>query len=138
MDAERANRELDREGCLAVLERNSFGRLAVVSGGQPDVFPVNYALDGDRIIFVSGRGSKLDHASLDRVAFEVDEYDADRGVASSVVAKGTAREFTGALDPTSEREQDLAVPTWISPANTHRVRIVPRDMTGRELHRSPR
>lgn len=126
--------ELTREQCLDVLARHGFGRLAVVDGGQPNIFPVNYALDGDRIVFCSVAGSKLDHASLDRVAFEVEEFDDDGESACSVVVKGTAREITEAIDAASERERRLTVPTWMSHDDLHWVRVVPMEITGRQMH----
>lgn len=127
--------DLTHEQCLALLGRNSFGRLAVVEEGQPDVFPVNYSLDGERIIFCSGAGTKLDHASLDRVAFEVDEIDLAHQHACSVVVRGTAREFTDAIDEASERERTLAPPTWFPALDTHWIRIVPRSISGRQIVR---
>ncbi len=126
--------ELSRDECLAILGYHRFGRLAVVEEGQPDVFPVNYALDGDRIVFVTRPGTKLEHAGLDRVAFEVDEFASEGDSATSVVVKGTAFEITGALDEASVRERSLVVPTWVLPDEVHWVRIVPRDISGRRVH----
>ncbi|MDA8290070.1 MAG: pyridoxamine 5'-phosphate oxidase family protein [Actinomycetota bacterium] len=126
--------ELSRDECLAILVSHRFGRLAVVEDGQPDVFPVNYALDGDRVVFVTRPGTKLEHASLDRVAFEVDEFASEGDSAASVVVKGTAFEITGALDEASVRERALVVPTWVVPDEVHWVRIVPREVTGRRVH----
>jgi nitroimidazol reductase NimA-like FMN-containing flavoprotein (pyridoxamine 5'-phosphate oxidase superfamily) len=129
--------ELTRDECLTILTNHSFGRLAVTVDGQPDIFPVNYLLDDDRIIFRSGPGTKLDHASLDRVAFEVDEFEHGRLSACSVVVKGTALEFTEAIDERSERERALLVATLMSSISSEElrwVRIVPRQITGRQLH----
>lgn len=126
--------ELARDECLRILASHRFGRLAVVEDGQPDVFPVNYALDGDRVVFVTRPGTKLEHAGLDRVAFEVDEFASEGASAASVVVKGTAFEITGALDDASVRERALVVPTWVVPDDLHWVRIVPREITGRRVH----
>ena len=123
---------LGRDECLALLRRANVGRLAVVvDEGQPDIFPVNYVLDGDRIVFRSLEGTKLTHASLDRVAFEADEVVEGSETAWSVVVKGVAREITNALDPESERERALLVATPMPGA--HVVRIVPHDITGRRV-----
>jgi len=124
--------ELNRTECLALLGRANVGRLAVVLGaGQPDLFPVNYVLDGDRIVFRSLEGTKLSHASLDRVAFEVDEVIPGSDSAWSVVVKGVAREITDALDPESERERSLLAEG--SMPGAHVVRIVPHEITGRRV-----
>jgi len=122
--------QLTRDECLAVLSRNDLGRLAVaLADGQPDIFPVNYVLDGDRVVFRSLAGTKLDHAALDRVAFEVDDRNSAGAV--SVVVKGVAREITTALDPESERQRQLELETPLS--GDHWVRIVPSSVTGRRL-----
>jgi nitroimidazol reductase NimA-like FMN-containing flavoprotein (pyridoxamine 5'-phosphate oxidase superfamily) len=125
--------ELTRAECLDILGRHGFGRLAVVEEGQPAIFPINYVLDGDRVVFRSAAGSKLDHSSLDRVAFEVDEFDDDLASACSVLVKGTAREITEAIDAQSRRERDLAVSSWMPPGELHWVRIVPHEITGRQV-----
>jgi nitroimidazol reductase NimA-like FMN-containing flavoprotein (pyridoxamine 5'-phosphate oxidase superfamily) len=122
--------QLTSAECLDVLGRNDLGRLAVVlDDGQPDLFPVNYVLDGDRVVFRSLPGTKLDHAALSKVAFEVDERSPTGAV--SVVVKGVGREITDAIDPDSERQREIEL---ISPIEgDHWVRIVPAQITGRRL-----
>jgi nitroimidazol reductase NimA-like FMN-containing flavoprotein (pyridoxamine 5'-phosphate oxidase superfamily) len=123
--------ELDSAECLELLGRNDFGRLGVVlEDGQPDLYPVNYVLDGDRVVFRSLAGTKLDHAALARVVFEVDERGADGG-GVSVVVKGVGREITTAMDPDSERQRELELETPLR--GDHWVRIVPSQITGRRL-----
>jgi nitroimidazol reductase NimA-like FMN-containing flavoprotein (pyridoxamine 5'-phosphate oxidase superfamily) len=128
--ADRVAEQLSSAECLDVLRRNDLGRLAVVlDDGQPDLFPVNYVVDGDRVIFRSPSGTKLDHAALAKVAFEVDERHADGAV--SVVVKGVGREITTAMDPDSERQRELELLTPLE--GDHWVRIVPGEITGRRL-----
>ncbi len=125
--------ELSHEECLELLARHDFGRIAILlEHQQPDIYPVNYTLDGENIVFRSSTGTKLTHASLDKVAFEVDERD-DAGGAWSVVVKGVAREITDALDPASVRERSLPIDSPLGRGGDHFVRIVPRAVTGRRL-----
>jgi uncharacterized protein len=42
---------LPREACLALLAAEEVGRFVCVAGGQPHIVPVNYALDGETIVF---------------------------------------------------------------------------------------
>jgi nitroimidazol reductase NimA-like FMN-containing flavoprotein (pyridoxamine 5'-phosphate oxidase superfamily) len=128
--------ELSKDECLELLAGREVGRIAVVAEGQPLIFPVNYVLDGDLIVFRTDPGTKLDHASLDRVAFEVDEIDPTHHEGWSVVVVGTGREITGALDRASEREQSLPLQPWASGPKEHWIRIVAPAITGRRLHRS--
>ena len=50
---------LDRVRCLQLLSEHNLGRLAVVISGQPLIFPVNYTLDGDAVVFRTDPGNKL-------------------------------------------------------------------------------
>lgn len=120
--------------CLALLASERIGRLAVDLDGQPDIFPVNYLLDGDRVVIRTDEGMKLRHASLDRVAFEVDRVDPKTGEAWSVVVKGTSREITTAIDAASERERELSLEPLGAEHGRHWLRIVPRSVTGRRIH----
>jgi nitroimidazol reductase NimA-like FMN-containing flavoprotein (pyridoxamine 5'-phosphate oxidase superfamily) len=53
-----------------------------------DIFPVNYTVDGESIVFRTAEGSKLTEVTInDEVLFEVDEYTATD--AWSVVVRGT-------------------------------------------------
>ena len=52
-------RVLDRDQCLRLLAEDEIGRLAVIAGNTPAIFPVNYALDGDTIVFRTDPGTKL-------------------------------------------------------------------------------
>ena len=66
---------LDRDQCLALLETDVVGRLAVVAGGAPAVFPVNYAMDSDAVVFRTAPGTKLDAGVRAPACFEIDFFD---------------------------------------------------------------
>jgi len=125
--------ELTLAECLELLAGQEVGRLAVVVDGQPLIFPVNYVLDGDSIVFRNDPGTKLTNASFNRVAFEVDAVFPATKEGWSVVVTGTAREFTDALDDVSVREQALPLTTWAAGDKGHWVRIVTPHITGRRL-----
>ena len=42
---------------------------------MPEVLPVNYAIDGESILFRTGEGTVLTQASMKVVAFEADHLD---------------------------------------------------------------
>lgn len=65
---------VERDECLALLRSAEVGRLAVGDGGQPLVFPVNFAMAGESPVFRTAPGTKL-QAEGRRVCFEVDEVD---------------------------------------------------------------
>lgn len=124
-------RLLDHEECFERLRGAELGRLACNAEGQPEIFPVNFVLDGDRVVIRTDEGTKLTHATLDRVAFEVDGPAPDGAGWWSVVIKGAAREITTALDVASERERLLPLAPAGSAPGDHWIRIVPREISGR-------
>ena len=40
-------RLIDHDGCVRLLVTKEVGRLGFLNHGQPDILPVNYAMDGD-------------------------------------------------------------------------------------------
>jgi nitroimidazol reductase NimA-like FMN-containing flavoprotein (pyridoxamine 5'-phosphate oxidase superfamily) len=87
---------LGNHECWALLRTVSVGRLAVLVDGQPDIFPINYTVDGGTLVFRTGQGTKLAAASGGApVALEADGVDATTGLAWSVVVKGPAKAITG-------------------------------------------
>jgi nitroimidazol reductase NimA-like FMN-containing flavoprotein (pyridoxamine 5'-phosphate oxidase superfamily) len=130
------NRSLDpmpREECLRLLADNQVGRLAVSLHGQPIIFPVNYVLDGDVVVFRTDPGEKLEGATLARVAFEIDHVNSELKQGWSVVVEGIGRYITDAIDEVSERRRNLPLKTWAPGEKEHWVEILDPQITGRRL-----
>ncbi len=118
--------------CLRLLTGEEVGRLAVVFRGQPYVFPVNYALDGDAVVFRTASGTKLEAITRSLVAFEVDRLTSLRPW--TVTVKGLAQEITSADGPgLRERLAALHVRPWAPGDRLHYVRILADSITGRRL-----
>ena len=124
---------IPRPDCLRLLASRAVGRLAFMVGDQPLVLPVNYALQGDVVVFRTGEGTKLDQALRAKVAFEVDDLDEPTRSGWSVVVQGVAHEITDddAWHLTSMRTPDIS--TWIPAPTEHWVRIEPTLISGRRL-----
>lgn len=91
---------LESDAAWEFLASHEVGRLAVCSLGEPDIFPINYIVSGENIIFRTAQGTKLLSILIDgHVALEVDEYTETEAV--SVVAKGVGR----LLDSSAEIEE---------------------------------
>ena len=100
--------DLDRQDCEELLAACDVGRLAVVVDGRPHIIPVNYATPGGGVIvFRTTRGTVLTEASLQDVAFEVDELDATTRSGWSVEVRGFGREIGDAVDAESVRLRRL-------------------------------
>lgn len=123
---------LSRRECLQRLGKGGVGRVAVTVGALPAIFPINYAMLGDDIVFRTGPGTKL-AAALDEaiVAFEVDCSDALFHSGWSVLVVGPARIMS---DP---RELELAdrlpLTSWTTTGSDMFVRIEGRLISGRDL-----
>ena len=131
MTAVEALHALPEEVCWQLLASRRLGRLAVVVDGAPQVFPVNYAPAGRRLVFRSGPGTKLDAALAAPSAFEVDSYDDAGGAGWSVLLQGTVA--TVADGP--EDEMLRAVAIFPAPPGDRPLLLVftPSAVTGRRF-----
>jgi nitroimidazol reductase NimA-like FMN-containing flavoprotein (pyridoxamine 5'-phosphate oxidase superfamily) len=106
------------------------GRLVVTVGGEPVVFPLNFAVDGEAIVFRTQTGTKLTGITRSLATFEVDDIDAS-GQGWTVAFEGLAQEVLDA-DPESMRERIAAIDleTWPGGDRPHVVRIRPYRVYG--------
>ena len=117
--------------CMDLLAQEEVGRLAVVIGGHPHVFPVNYVLDGTDVVFRTADGTKLDGSMRESVAFEVDRLDSATRSGWSVVVHGVAQPVT-TFSPAYMRRPDALQP-WAAGDKPRLVRITPMRITGRRV-----
>lgn len=127
--------EIPEEECLEILEQHRLGRIAVVVDGQPQIFPVNYAMSGRIVAFRTGSGTKLSHAPGTKVCFEIDDFDWAGGAGWSVMVQGVAVDATDSFDDVSWAAH-AAAPWPLAPgAKPFRVAIEPSRITGRRFRR---
>jgi len=118
--------------CWKLLSETSIGRLAVTVDGHPDVFPVNYLVDGESLIFRTGGGTKIDAIREDaRVAVEADAVSAEFGLAWSVVVKGRAEIAVSDDEVLNATKQGMF--PWQGVGKDHLVRIVAAEVTGKRF-----
>ncbi|GAA1974055.1 pyridoxamine 5'-phosphate oxidase family protein [Microbacterium pumilum] len=123
---------LGEEECWNLLARHELGRLALSPDGTPDIFPVNYVVDGPRVLFRTAPGSKLAELTVNpQVAFEVDEY--DDSFAASVVLKGIAKRLE--LQRDIDAADTLPLVPWIPTLKYRWVQITPTAITGVRFER---
>lgn len=123
---------LERDACLRLLRSNSVGRVAAMSGGRPIVLPVNYAMDGDSVVFRTAPGTKLTAAVRGAaVAFEIDHADPVFHTGWSVMVSGWAEEVIDA--EAIERLERLPLRAWAPGEKEHWVRISAEAVTGRRV-----
>jgi len=117
--------------CWRLLACHAVGRLGVTARAGPEIYPVNYVVEGGAVLFRTDPGGKL--ASLTEapgVCLEIDDVDADARTGWSVLVKGRAHQ----LDP-DEHDQVAGPPLdyWIGGPKAHWVRIDATEVTGRRI-----
>ena len=129
----RAIDDLTLDECWDRLRAGVIGRLAVNNGHQPDVFPVNYVVDTDRIVIRTAEGTKLAAAiASGNVGFEIDDIDVTTRCGWSVVVHGIAHEPTTTASVT--RDEALDLHPWAGASHEGRfIEIVPTRIRGRRL-----
>jgi nitroimidazol reductase NimA-like FMN-containing flavoprotein (pyridoxamine 5'-phosphate oxidase superfamily) len=133
VDTDHVLSPIRREDCLALLESQEVGRLAVVDGGQPFVFPVNYAMAGEAPVFRSADGTKMRAGEGRPVCFEVDELDAGRQTGWSVMVIGWLEEVNRYHPSLFDAMEALGVTPWAAGDRPHLLRVAPRRVTGRRI-----
>jgi nitroimidazol reductase NimA-like FMN-containing flavoprotein (pyridoxamine 5'-phosphate oxidase superfamily) len=132
-DARTGLERIDRDGCLALLADEVVGRVAVVDGRTPVIFPVNYLLDGEDVVFRTDPGTKLDAASRSPACFEIDGIDRQARTGWSVVVTGRLEEVTHYDARRWVHVHGLAVDPWAGGDKQHWMRLVPGTITGRRI-----
>lgn len=123
---------LTYEDCRALLSIAKVGRLGFVDSGGPVILPVNFAMDGSRVVFRTGHGSKHAAAIMHApVCLEIDHWDESSRTGWSILAKGFAEPVTG---PDTVRFERLGVaPAADETTRTSWVRIITDEITGRRI-----
>ena len=123
---------LARVQCLQLLRSGVVGRVVVTDKALPAAFPVNFALLGDDVVFLTSPGSKLEAASVEAVvAFQADEIDPARHTGWSVLVQGPAELIVDAHELARARALDLE--PWSPLERSHLVRVRSELVSGRRL-----
>lgn len=131
-DARSGMEILDDSQCWEYLESQELGRLAVSVGAHPDIFPLNYIVHDQRLLFRTAEGSKLASIAVNEaVAFEVDGYEADTNTVWSVVLQGHSRIVDN--DDEAAVLEDLPLVPWNLSEKGNFVEISVSFMTGRRF-----
>jgi len=123
---------LTDQQCWERLAGQQLGRLVTHAGHVLDIFPVNYTVDGESIVFRTAEGSKLTELMInDEVLFEVDQYTDES--AWSVVVRGRAHRLLTTDEVAAADE--LPLTPWIPTVKYNYVRVVADSVSGRAFER---
>ncbi|GAA1818204.1 pyridoxamine 5'-phosphate oxidase family protein [Nesterenkonia flava] len=121
---------LTEEQSWQLLSSAELGRLVLIVGGRPDIFPVNIAADGRSLIFRTAPGTKLAELSVnEQVLVEADDFSSEEGW--SVVVRGTAER----LETSQEiaHAESLGLHSWVPTLKDFYVRVTPTEVSGRHF-----
>jgi len=122
--------QLDTDKAWDLLAGQRLGRLAVKSDVGLDIFPINYAVDGESIVFRTAEGTKLSSlVSYSLVTFEIDSWDEVTGY--SVVLKGHASPITDEQEII--QAEALKLRPWVPTVKTIFVRIFVSEISARKF-----
>ena len=130
--------ELNEAECMRLITPGGIGRIAFSGRYGPTVFPVNYRLYQDTIVFRTAADSPTDEdlrtgiANAEyKVAFEVDDFDSATREGWSVLVQGSAHH----VDSEAERlsVSRAGVDPWPGGDRELFVRIIPSRITGRRI-----
>ncbi|WP_427133604.1 pyridoxamine 5'-phosphate oxidase family protein [Pseudarthrobacter sp. S9] len=113
-----------------LIEGTKHGRLVVSVAGEPDIFPVNYAVSGRKLYLRTAPGNKLAELTINaKVLFETDGILSEE--AWSVVLRGTARVLEQSADIAAA--EALGLKPWVPTLKDFYVEIEPTSVTGRHF-----
>lgn len=123
------NTWMDEQQCWERLRAGQVGRLGYHLVDEVHIVPVNYVVDGERLVFRTKPGSKLLGVVMDSdVAFEIDGGDSHRPW--SVLARGRARVLEG---DEARAAEALPLRPWVSTDRFTFVVIEVDTLTGRQF-----
>ena len=125
--------ELSYAKCRGLLAGGVFGRVAVCSVDGPRIFPVNYSVVGESVIFrTSAYGVVATHDWSSTMAFEVDYVDYADQRGWSVVAVGRGERVEDAEELALIKRTWEPRP-WAGGMRPLYVRLAWTELTGRRL-----
>ena len=118
--------------CRHLLATAAIGRVGLSIDALPVVLPVSFVVDGDRIVFRTGAGAKLQQALQHAVVcFEVDDVDPIYHSGWSVLVTGQASEITDGIE--LERARLLPLRPWGRADAQHFVQVRIELISGRRI-----
>jgi nitroimidazol reductase NimA-like FMN-containing flavoprotein (pyridoxamine 5'-phosphate oxidase superfamily) len=128
---------LQQEECLRLLATQSLGRLGITMEALPVILPVNFRLVGDRIVFRTRTGTKLEAATRNAVvAFEVDDMEPISHTGWSVLVTGVTRRVEDPADLAALAA--AGIPRWAPSGGEHVVEVPLTRVSGRRIGIVPR
>jgi hypothetical protein len=136
VDVVGALEELSLDECRELLAGRRVGRLGLTTPAGLRIYPVNYALHGDDIVFRTLPYGEVANNAVDaQVAFSVDQLDEDMRSGWHVLAVGTCRRVEDPGEVRMIRDESDPQP-WAEGQRILYFRLTWDDLTGRRVRPS--
>ncbi len=123
--------QLSTPECYRLLASQRLGRIGLVVEGHPEIFPVNYALLDELVVFRTAPGTKLEHSFMESAVFEVDGVE-ENGT-WSVVVKGIVQELPSSSALLARAQRELELRPDAPGERSHWLAVYPVEVTGRRF-----
>jgi uncharacterized protein len=117
--------------CWALLRENHLGRVAILAGERPHIFPVNYVAGDGALVFRTGPGIKLDRGPGSISCIEIDGFEPGAREGWSVMAFGKLHDITTATDERSASLRRLQVEPQAPGVRVHWIAMEVEEVSGR-------
>ena len=139
IDERTGNEIIPLAQCVHRLESKEVGRIAFVRGSSVQLYPINYAWDGEAIVFRCAAESPISEAVGKEVVIEVDHIDERERFAWSVIARGTPELVDPEVTPELMRRlRSLSLYPWAEGEKGVWIRMIPSPLSGRIVKRTER
>jgi len=135
MDEEQTPRitRLGSEECWRLLDGTGVGALATAADDRPDVFPINYLVDGKTLVFRTAPGTKVAELAIaPHAAFIVQGRESDGYW--SVVMRGLVEMLPDEVEVIGSGALELA--SWGAGSKRVFLRLTPSSVEGRRVQRA--
>lgn len=139
IDERTGNEIIPLAQCVHRLEAKEVARIAFVRAQHVHLYPINYAWDGEAIVFRCASASPIADSIGKEAVIEVDDIDERARVGWSVIARGVPVLVDPEETPELMRRlRSLSLYPWAEGDKSVWIRMFPSPLTGRIVQRSER
>ncbi len=124
--------------CVSLLDAQEVARVAFNADGALQLLPINFAWDGEGIVFRCEPGSSLSRSIGSEIVLEVDGLDQRNRTGWSVLARGIPVSVEPDRSPElAARLRRLPLYPWAGGEKGQWLRLIPAPLTGRRVNYLP-
>ena len=123
--------------CVHLLETKEVARIAFAHSGSIQLYPINYAWDGEGIVFRTENDSPIALSADTEMVVEADGTDDHQRTGWSVIARGVPTIIDPSATPElAARLKRLVLYPWTGGDKELWLRLIPAPLTGRRISKA--